>query len=240
MGTLTADRAISYSDDQPFFTKMAVFIAILIVVSFVQFSLRGFVNWRTVPWVIHVHALAMLAWLGVIVTQNVLAERGDLASHRQLGRRAVWLAVAIVPLGWSVGVAAIDAHIVPPFFTPGYFLALTHIEPVVFGALVFAAIQRRRDTQYHRRLMLGALIVITEPAFGRLLPMPMLGAGGPWLELACQLALIAVLALHDRRVLGRIHPATVAFAVVAVLAHGVIHVVARSATVVDIAASIAS
>jgi hypothetical protein len=240
MGTLTADRAASYSDDQPFFTKMAVFLAILIVVAFVQFSLRGFVNWRTVPWVIHAHALAMVTWLGVFVAQNVLVERGNLGLHRWIGRRAVWLAAAIVPLGCAVGVAAIQAHIVPPFFTPGYFLALTQIEAVAFGGLVFAAIRRRRETEYHRRLMLGALVVITEPAFGRVLPMPLLGDAGPWLELACQFALIGVIAMHDRRVLGRIHPATAAFAAVVVLTHGLIHAAATTATFSGIAARIAS
>ena len=36
-------------------------------------------------------------------------------------------------------------------------------------------------------------MLITEPAFGRLLPMPFLGGWGGWLEVACQLALMAAL-----------------------------------------------
>lgn len=239
MNTLTAQRTDSYSDDQPFFTRTAVVLAILIVVWFVQFSLRGFVNWRAMPWVIHAHGLAMLAWLGLFVVQNVLAERGDLARHRKLGRWAALLAVAIVPLGCAVGITALQIHTVPPFFTPNYFLALTQIEPFVFVALVFAAIARRRDTETHRRLMLGAVVVITEPAFGRLLPMPLLGPWGEWAELACQLVVLVVLAAHDRRVLGRVHSATVSAMAIVVVMHVLVVVTSTLQATIGAASRIA-
>ena len=231
---------ISFADDQPFFTKMALAVAILIVFGFVQFSLRGMVDWRTVPPKVHIHGIAMLAWLGVFVTQNWLAQRGDFALHRRLGRVSAILVAFLVVLGCAVGITALRIHAVPPFFTNAYFLALTQVEAVVFGGVVAAAILRRDDVQWHRRLMLGATIFVTEPALGRLLPMPFLGAWGGWLEVVFQLAIAAVLIAHDRRVLGRVHAATLTVIAVLVGGHAVIEALAVNDSVSMLAERIAS
>src|SRR3546814_8266965 len=84
------------------------------------------------------------------------------------------LAIFITGLGIFTGVASLVLNRFPPFFTPPYFLALTVTESLVFGAMVAWAIRRRRATDWHRRLMIGAMIVILDTARGRLLPMPLL------------------------------------------------------------------
>ena len=53
----------------------------------------------------------------------------------------------------------------------------------------------------------------------RLLPMPLLGAWGEWLILVCQLLFIAVLARHDRKIIGHIHPATWASGAIVTAVH---------------------
>jgi hypothetical protein len=234
-----ASRGASYMDDQSFFTRMAMFIALLVVFAFAQFSLRGMVDWRAAPWTTHAHGVAMLAWLAVFVAQNRLAERGQLARHRTLGRMAALLAVAIVVLGCIAGFSALTRGTQPPFFSPAFFLALTQLEALGFGGFVLAALLRRRDTEWHRRLMFGGLVLITEPAFGRLLPMPFLGGWGGWLEVACQLGLMAALALHDRRVLGRVHPATLWSAAIVVGIHALVELAAVTPQVMALAARIA-
>jgi hypothetical protein len=55
--------------------------------------------------------------------------------------------------------------------------------------------------------MLGATVIVMEPGIGRILPMPLLGGFAPWAELSVQLGVLAILARHDRKVLGRVHPA---------------------------------
>ena len=229
-----------FVDDQAFFTKMAVALAVLIVFGFAQFSLRGMVDWRTVPIIVHVHGAAMLAWLGLFVAQNWLAERGDFVLHRRLGRASVLLLAFVVVLGCATGITALRTHAVPPFFTNPYFLALTQVEALGFGALVIAAILRRADVEWHRRLMLGAVIFVTEPALGRLLPMPFLGEWGGWLEVVCQLAIVGVVIVHELHVLGRVHPAT--FTVIAILVggHALIEALAVNASVAVLAEQIAS
>src|SRR3546814_20171401 len=79
-------------------------------------------------------------------------------------------AIFVSGLGVFAGLASLVLHRVPPFFTPPHFFALTVTASLVFGAMVAWAIRRRRATDWHRRLMIGATIVILEPALGRLLP----------------------------------------------------------------------
>ena len=181
----------------------------------------------------------MLAWLALFVVQNRLVESGSIAQHRRLGRVGAWLAVVVALTACWVGIgAAIDGR-QPPFFTPPYFLALTLLGAVFFLGLVGWAVARRRDTQWHRRLMLASLIAILEPAFGRLLPMPLIM---PWAEgvvLIVQLAAFAVLVRHDRQVLGAVHPATIAGALVVTVYHAALEVLGRVGPFVTLAERLA-
>ena len=89
----------------------------------------------------------------------------------------------------------------------------------MFAAMVVWAITLRRQVQWHRRIMLGSMFILLEPALGRLLPMPLLGMWGEWAILVVQLVFLAVLARHDRKVMGAIHPATKAIAGILVVTH---------------------
>lgn len=115
----------------------------------------------------------------------------------------------IAGLGMFTGRMAIELHRVPPFFSNAYFLALTHIGVSLFAGMVIAAIALRRETQWHRRLMMGAMILILEPAVGRLVPAPILGPVlTPIVEGAFLLLAVGVIAAHDLREAGSVHPAT--------------------------------
>ncbi len=217
----------SYLSDQRFFTRLAQVLAGLIVFGFLQWALRGFVNPVRTPLYIHAHGVAMLGWLGTIAAQNSLAGSGNLALHRRLGWASLALVLAIVALGTFAGRMALATHRVPPFFTDSYFLALTHVEVAVFALTVMSAIALRRQTQWHRRLMIAATVVLMEPALGRLLPMPLLGqiAGG-WIEAALQVGFLGIMARHDLKVLGRVHPATLVGMGLVVAVHALIQVLA--------------
>lgn len=206
--------------DQSFFTRFAVALVLFILFGFIQFELRGFVDIRTAPLFLHVHGAVMVSWLAMFVVQNVLISSGQVQIHRTLGWLALALASAVVAVCSYTGVTAIKMNIVPPFFSVAQFLALTQVSAASFGGLVGYAVLRRKDTQWHRRLMLGSLILISEPALGRILPMPILGGEmGEWTVLLVQLAMLAILARHDSKLLGAIHPATKVVTAVVVLSH---------------------
>jgi len=228
-----------YMADQGFFVRYAIVIALFILFGFVQFAMRGYSNPITAPPAVHLHGALMVGWLGIFVAQNLLVHRGDLGIHRKLG----WTAAAILPLiaatGIWVGYNAVATHRLPPFFTEPYFLALTSIGSLLFAAMVVWAITLRRETQWHRRVMLGAMFILLEPALGRLLPMPLLGMWGEWAILVVQFIFIGVLARHDRKMFGAVHQATKAIAAIIVAEHVVIETVAVLPPVVAFAHKLA-
>lgn len=218
-----------------FWQRMAIGLALFITFGFLQFALRGFVDPVAAPFWVHAHAMAMLAWLALLIVQPTLVTRANLPLHRRLGWIGAGLALVITALGIFTGLASLVLHRFPPFFPPPYFLALTTVESLVFGLMVWAAVRRRRATDWHRRLMIGATIVILEPALGRVLPLPLMIG---WSDIPIgliQLAVVGIIALHDRRTLGHIHPATKAIAAVVIAVRATIYLLAMTPPVIALA-----
>lgn len=218
-----------------FWHRMAIGLAVFIVLGFLQFALRGFVDPVAAPFWVHLHGVAMLCWLALLIVQPTLVSHDNLALHRRLGWIGAGLALFITGLGIFTGLASLVLNRFPPFFSPPYFLALTITESLVFGAMIAWALRRRRTTDWHRRLMIGATIIILEPALGRLLPIPIMGA---WAEPAvalCQLAVVAIVAGYDRRTRGRVHRATWAVAAVVIATRVAISLLAMAPPVITLA-----
>jgi uncharacterized membrane protein YozB (DUF420 family) len=237
---LASSTARGFAADQDYFTRFSIVLALFIAFGFAQFAMRGFVDVRRVPLLTHLHAVLMAAWLGVAVAQNMLAHRGELRTHRKLGWLAAALVAGIAVLGPTVGISAVAGERVPPFFSNPYFLALTIVEPVVFAGLVAWGVALRCDTQWHRRAMLGATVVILEPALGRLLPMPLMGGWGEWTILVVQLLVLTVLAKHDRKMLGRVHPVTLSLMAIVTSMHLAIIALSNVAPFAEFAGALAS
>lgn len=207
--------------------KMTGGMALFILFGFGQFAARGFVDYAQVPVIFHLHGGTMVAWLGLLVTQSFLAGSGNLSLHRSLG----WLSVVMVPLivilGSATCVTALRAGIFPPFFTGPYFLALVHVSVLFFGAMMAAAIWLRRNTPWHKRLILGSTILLLEPALGRVLPMPLIMPWGEWLSMAIQLGVAWLILRDDSKTIGFIHPASKVVVAAIVLSHVGYEVLAR-------------
>ncbi|MDE2411276.1 MAG: hypothetical protein KGM18_05810 [Sphingomonadales bacterium] len=224
-----------------FYRNMAIGLSAFILFGFAQFAARGFVDYRNVPLIVHVHGMVMVGWLGLLVTQASLVARDNMALHRKLGWFAALLATLIAPLAIGVCVTAIRVGMAPPFFTSPYFLALVSIEGLLFSATVWWAIARRKQTDWHRRLMIGANVMLMEPALGRILPMPLIGGeAGEFVALGVQLVVIGLLLRHDRATLGRVHPATVAATLLVIAGHAAVTIGARTPFYVDLAARLAA
>lgn len=237
---MATSAAPAYLSDQAFYRRMAVGISIFIIFGFLQFTARGFTSFSTAPIWVHLHGAVFLGWLALFVTQNLLAERGSLALHRRLGWWGAALAALMVVLGMFTGWKAIELGRQPPFFSPSYFLALTQFGMLVFGAVIAAALIRRRETEWHRRLMLGATVLLLEPALGRLLPMPIIGAqAGELIAMVIQVGVLGIAMVHDRKLHGRIHPALLWSAGAVVGTHLMVAALAKFPPVIALAESIA-
>jgi hypothetical protein len=201
----TASAYRQYTSDHGFFLKMAAAIAVTIVLGFSTQLALGRSTFAAPP-LVHVHAVVFFGWVGFYVLQSALVARGSVALHRRLGWIGAGWAAVIVLLGITTTVAMVRRGTTPFFFQPGYFLFMNCLTVLAFGGLVAAAIRLRRRTEWHRRLLLCAMAILTGPAFGRLLPMPLLIPHGGWGVFACVMLFPLVGALADRR-RGRVHPA---------------------------------
>ena len=228
-----AAPARGYRADQKFFTRFAMVLAAIIVLGFASFAMQGFVDYRAAPLRVHFHGVVMLSWLALFVIQNRIVESGNIALHRRLGWVGFALALTVTATGSWVGIAALIDGRQPPFFSPPYFLALTQLGVLFYIFLIGWAVIRRRDTQWHRRLMFASLIAILEPAFGRLLPMPLIMPWGEMAVLVVQLIAFAVIMRHDRKVLGSVHPATLIGALVVTVYHLALELFGRVGPFVD-------
>lgn len=212
-----------FAADNRFYNRLTIALAIIILLAFAAFSAAGLTDWSRLPSITMVHAVVMVGWLGFFVFQGLLGSGRNVALHRRLGWWGVALAGLVVLTGIATGITTVSMARTPPFFSNGYFLALTTVQPLLFALFVTAAVSSRKRTDWHRRLMLGSLLVISEPAWGRLIPLILVPAlGGPelgmerllsqreWLpvlELLPQLVFVAIAMRHDAKLHGSIHRA---------------------------------
>jgi hypothetical protein len=194
--------------DRGFFLAMAVAIAVTVAAGFgLQFAAGR--SSLASPWWVHLHGVTFAGWIGFYLLQNALVYRGAVAQHRALGVFGLAWASALIPVGLFVTCSSIAAHRTPPFFEPGFFLAMDMITVLTFYVFTLAAIKMRRRPDWHRRLMLAGTIFLTAPAWGRLIPLPLLGGElGVWAILAAQVLVFYGAAVwRDLSTRGRVHPA---------------------------------
>ena len=192
--------------ERAFFFYMALAFAVTAVLGFGSAIVAGRSNFGE-PWWVHVHGVTMMTWLAIYLYQNWQVWRGDLSQHRTLGWVATFYVGWMLLVGLVLTPTSVAAHRTPPFFDPGQFLALDWLNIIVFAALTWTAVSMRKRTDWHRRLMLVGTLMIMGPAWGRLLPMPLLGMWKLWALLAALLVYLAVAMGYDLRQRGSIHPA---------------------------------
>jgi hypothetical protein len=192
--------------DERFFLRGAIIMTAIIVFGFSLHLAMGRSTFAS-PVRVHFHAVLFMGWVAIYLTQNILVATGRTQLHRKLGwLAAVWM-VAMVVSGFVVTVSMVRAGTVPFFFQPLQFLVFDPVAVLTFGGLTTAAILMRRRTEWHRRLHFCGMTILLAPAFGRILPLPLLQ---PWAwEAAFAATLLFPLAgmWADARRSGRAHPA---------------------------------
>ena len=197
--------------DQPaaaerFAAKMAIAMAITVVLGFSTQLAMGRSTFASPPRV-HIHAVVFMGWVAIFVTQSLLATRGPVALHRRLGWLATgWVALMVI-MGFVVTIAMARAGHVPFFFQPQQFIIADPLSVLAFAGLTAAAISQRRRTDWHARLHVCAMALLMGPAFGRLLPMPLMAPYAFECSTAAGLLFVGAGMVRDRVKLGRVHPA---------------------------------
>ena len=188
-----------HGTDDRFFLMASITMVAVIVAGFARLFLRGITTFAA-PWPVHLHAIAFMGWVGFFMLQVSLACTGRIDLHRRLG----WAGAILMPLLTVIGAMTLFRMMrnaaVPPFWTYAYFLAMNMTALFAFAALTIAAIFRRKDTHWHRRLMFCGMAALVITPVNRLLPdailvqymslisaaaillFPLAGMGADWLR----------------------------------------------------------
>lgn len=206
MATLAQEPLGLAVGDERFFLRGAILMTAVIVAGF-SFQLAMGRSTFASPVRVHAHAILFMGWVAIYLLQNVFVATGRMGLHRRLGWiAAVWL-LPLVISGFVVTVAMVRNGTVPFFFRPLQFLVFDPVAVLTFAGLTIAAILLRRRTEWHRRLHFCGMSMLLAPAFGRLLPLPLLQ---PWAweaAFAATMLFPIVGAWSDVRRSGRVHPA---------------------------------
>jgi hypothetical protein len=152
-----------------FFVAMASLAVVTVFVGFAPtFYLRSSYNPnRELSILLYLHGIVMSTWIILFLVQTVVLVRGSRALHQRLGWFAGCIAGAMVVL---VGAAVIEQmRRVPPDPPPPIALALSAFDIIAFVILVSSALCLRRRSEWHKRLMLSATIVLLGAPIFRIL-----------------------------------------------------------------------
>ena len=203
---LSMSRRPFFAAETRFYAIMAIVMALVNVGAFSFFAAMGISSFHAPLWV-HVHAILFMGWVLLFLLQTSLGAAGSLALHRRLGWIAVGWAMAMVIVGTLTTVWNVQKGAVPFFFLPAQFLLMNPLSVLLFAALLIGGVVRRRDRDWHPRLILCAMAAIMGPAFGRLLPAPLFLYSMGTAVFVGMIAFPIAGIVRDKRRHGRVHPA---------------------------------
>ena len=206
MATLAERPLAPPTGDERFFLRAAIVMTLTIIAGFSFQYLMGRSTFAS-PVRVHIHAFFFMGWVAIYLAQNIFVATGRMHLHRKLGWVAAFWIIPMVIMGCVVTAVMVRNGTMPFFFRPQQFLIFDPVTVFAFAGLTVAAVRLRRRTEWHRRLHFCGMSLLLGPAFGRLLPLPLLQ---PWAweaTFAVCMMFPVVGALADIRRNGRIHPA---------------------------------
>lgn len=201
--------------ERRFYLRMALLIMAVIFIGFApSFYLKPFnvVHFpRPNPDLnghLMLHGLVFSLWTVIFLVQTLLISAGRRDLHKKLGIFGFTLAIAMIPIMYLTTLDEIARNSGPPW-TDVLTWAAVPLVPIPFYMFVLwkGWNARRTDLASHKRIMLGLMIMLTQPATARLplLP-PMLWTFAALSALG--MLLFVPMARWDKQTLGHIHPAT--------------------------------
>jgi hypothetical protein len=202
--------------DRRFYLFVTILTAALVFAGFARtFYLNGLFAKLHLPALFILHGVVFSSWLVILVTQAFLVSTRKVHIHKKLGYASIAIVVAMFALGWIMSVQAAQRGFTPPGGPhPLSFLAFQLLGLFAFIALIAGAYLLRNRPETHKRLMVGATILLLTPAVARIFLIFTTSAVLPK-TLSVQFALYLACMAYDLFTRKRIHAAwiwsTVAF-----------------------------
>ena len=201
-------RALPSIGEHRYYVGAAIGVIIVVLAGFsIDVPLLSHLGSLSV--LVRAHGLIMLTWVALFFVQALLVARHRVDLHMRLGIFGAALAVAVVVTDTATVITAsrLGGDHMPPHMPAPLFLALGMFNLFTFAVLVGAAlILRKRRSDWHKRLMLLAVLLLLDAALARFI-----NVYTPWKVDASTvrnlfvLTCVAVDAFHHRR----LHPAFV-------------------------------
>ncbi|MGZ3274462.1 MAG: hypothetical protein ACXU82_10405 [Caulobacteraceae bacterium] len=118
------------------------------------------------PAILHFHGAVYVLWLGLVSTQILLVEKGDIRLHKNLGWATAVVSAAMVPLGVVAALVDQARQVGHPDYAP-QFLGLEFVDMVAFAVFIGAGLLWRKDVAAHKRLMILSAMAIVDASFSR-------------------------------------------------------------------------
>ncbi|HEX6226860.1 MAG TPA: hypothetical protein VFZ52_20725 [Chryseolinea sp.] len=192
-----------------FFIVMSFLFLIISALGFVpryQAMYNGTLRFP-IHWLAHVHGALMTTWLLVFITQTILAAKGYLKFHRQLGLFSIGIGVLIWISMWVASARALISFN-PPV---GHFLFDVLIIQcygiVLFGLFFIWGILERKHGAIHKRLLFLSTLSLMQAAIDRMHWLPGLHTA-LYIRFFYLDALLILLYIYDWFILKRIHKVT--------------------------------
>lgn len=146
----------------------------------------------------HLHVLAMLAWIGMLIAQPMLIRGRQMAWHRRIGKASYVVVPVLVIAALALAQLRIGQAPVEALPVQRVILYLGVSASAVFVLIWGLGIRYRHDTALHARYMVGTALTMIDPSVARvflfwtpgLLPPPAIQAVSFGLIYAILLALI--------------------------------------------------
>lgn len=191
-----------------FHTFFALAVALLVGVGFFRtFYARPLFHLPPLPSLYVLHGIVFTTWLVLFVTQTRLIAARKVAVHRKLGMAGAVLAAIVIIVGV---ITALKSAAIPQPRPLGMssqqfsIVALTSI--TLFAISITAALTLRRKPEYHRRLMVLAMISVLGPPVARLIMLFHAGTHFLVIQTAVPALLLLWCLINDWRKQHLIHP----------------------------------
>lgn len=234
--------------DSSFFATLAAAFVVLTLAAFSTTYLIPVATGRfTGAAILHLHGVLFLIWPALLLAQ-ALSSRRSRRWHRGLGFFGIALASAMVLTGLLAIGSSIETWTARGVGLEGQAISIVAFSGLLlFAVFVVAALSATRDRATHARCMVLATLAILQGATGRL-GLLLLTGGNPAmlrpgllppppgmlpiaaLHLLADAIFLAVLALYDRRSLGKVHRATLLGGAALVVVHSTRHLFAETET----------